>query len=132
MQSGTVCKYEHHFTGKERDSESGNDYFEARYYSSTMGRFLSPDDPKFSEKNDPQSWNMYSYVGNNPLSKTDPTGHNWFDISGQWQWHKGSDYSWTDANGNSQSGGWPISREVSSNTNPGWRVAHFSGSEFDY
>jgi len=32
-----------HFTGKERDTESGNDYFEARYYSSAMGRFLSPD-----------------------------------------------------------------------------------------
>jgi RHS repeat-associated protein len=31
------------FTGKERDTESGNDYFEARYYSSTMGRFMSPD-----------------------------------------------------------------------------------------
>lgn len=31
------------FTGKERDTESGNDYFEARYYSSAMGRFMSPD-----------------------------------------------------------------------------------------
>ena len=31
---------ERHFTGKERDSESGNDYFEARYYSSAMGRFM--------------------------------------------------------------------------------------------
>jgi RHS repeat-associated protein len=91
------------FTGKERDTESGNDYFEARYYASSMGRFMSPDDPKFSEKSDPQSWNLYSYVGNNPLSKTDPTGHNWFDINGQWQWHKGSDYSWTDSGGNAQS-----------------------------
>ena len=34
---------EHHFTGKERDTESGNDYFGARYYASSMGRFLSPD-----------------------------------------------------------------------------------------
>jgi len=33
----------HHFTGKERDSESGNDYFGARYYASSMGRFFSPD-----------------------------------------------------------------------------------------
>jgi RHS repeat-associated protein len=94
---------EQHFTGKERDTESGNDYFDARYYSSAMGRFLSPDNPKFSEKSDPQSWNLYSYVLNNPLSKTDPTGHNWFDINGQWQWHKGSDYSWTDSSGNAQS-----------------------------
>jgi len=30
---------EHLFTGKERDQESGNDYFGARYYASTMGRF---------------------------------------------------------------------------------------------
>ena len=30
-------------TGKERDAESGNDYFGARYYSSAMGRFMSPD-----------------------------------------------------------------------------------------
>ena len=34
---------EHHFTGKERDTESGNDYFSARYYASSMGRFMSPD-----------------------------------------------------------------------------------------
>ena len=33
----------HRFTGKERDTESGNDYFGARYYSSAMGRFMSPD-----------------------------------------------------------------------------------------
>jgi RHS repeat-associated protein len=32
-----------HFTGKERDAENGNDYFGARYFASTMGRFLSPD-----------------------------------------------------------------------------------------
>ena len=34
-----VCK----FTGKERDSETGLDYFGARYYGNTMGRWLSPD-----------------------------------------------------------------------------------------
>lgn len=38
---------EHHFTNKERDPESGNDYFEARYYSSTMGRFMSPESSIF-------------------------------------------------------------------------------------
>jgi RHS repeat-associated protein len=67
---------EHHFTGKERDTESGNDYFGARYYASTMGRFMSPD-PIFAEANrvlDPQQWNMYAYARNNPLSITDPTG----------------------------------------------------------
>ena len=39
----TVCFPPLHFSGKERDSESGNDYFGARYYGSSMGRFLSPD-----------------------------------------------------------------------------------------
>jgi len=61
------------FTGKERDSESGNDYFGARYYRSSMGRFLSPD-PTGGHVEDPQSLNKYSYVGNNPLIRTDPTG----------------------------------------------------------
>jgi RHS repeat-associated protein len=66
---------EHHFTGKERDTESGNDYFEARYYSSAMGRFMSPDPLLNSGRpDDPQTWNRYSYVLNNPLVGTDPTG----------------------------------------------------------
>ena len=37
--SGTLSEA-HNFTGKERDTESGNDYFGDRYYASTMGRFL--------------------------------------------------------------------------------------------
>jgi RHS repeat-associated protein len=63
------------FTGKERDSESGLDYFGARHYASTIGRFMVPDKP-FDDHapTDPQSWNLYSYVRNNPLSFTDPNG----------------------------------------------------------
>ena len=64
---------EHLFTGKERDAESGNDYFGARYYASTMGRFMSPD-PSGGHTEDPQTLNKYSYVANNPLIRTDPTG----------------------------------------------------------
>ncbi len=45
-------------TGKERDSESGNDYFEARYYGSSMGRMLSPD-PIGGDMTNPQSLNKY-------------------------------------------------------------------------
>jgi RHS repeat-associated protein len=69
------------FTGKERDAESGNDYFGARYYSSAMGRFMSPDwsvkiEPvPYSKLDDPQSLNLYAYVLNNPLGETDPDGH---------------------------------------------------------
>ncbi len=64
------------FTGKERDSESGLDYFGARYYGSALGRFTSPDPIGIMKQKllDPQQWNMYSYVRNNPLSLTDPTG----------------------------------------------------------
>lgn len=65
-----------HFTGKERDEESGNDYFGARYYASSMGRMLSPDPLFISPERlfDPQLLNLYSYVRNNPLSLIDPTG----------------------------------------------------------
>lgn len=70
---------EHHFTGKERDAESGNDYFGARYYSSAMGRFLSPDPlgNQVADFSNPQTWNMYSYAVNNPLKFVDPTGTDW-------------------------------------------------------
>ncbi len=64
------------FTGKERNAESSNDYFGARYYASSMGRFLSPDPGgvAFSDPSNPQSWNLYSYVQNNPLVNVDRDG----------------------------------------------------------
>src|SRR5258708_29376438 len=63
------------FTSKERDSETGLDWCETRYFSSAQGRFTSPDQPFAGQHaEDPQSWNMYSYVRNNPLRYTDPDG----------------------------------------------------------
>ena len=68
-------------SGKERDTESGLDYFGARYYGSNMGRWMSPDwadkpEPvPYSSLDNPQSLNLYGYVLNNPLSKDDPDGH---------------------------------------------------------
>jgi RHS repeat-associated protein len=64
------------FTGKERDTESGLDYFGARYYGSSMGRWMSPDPGKISAAHlaNPQKWNKYNYVLNNPLSMFDPDG----------------------------------------------------------
>lgn len=65
-----------HFTGKERDTESGLDYFGARHYSSNMGRFMSPDPSGlyYADPSNPQSLNLYSYVQNNPLTSVDPNG----------------------------------------------------------
>ena len=64
------------FTGKERDAESGLDYFGARYYASTMGRFSSTDPKGLGLRHllNPQKLNKYSYVLNNPLSLFDPNG----------------------------------------------------------
>ncbi len=75
----TVNHYK--FTGKERDAETGLDYFGARYYGSSMGRWLSPDwsvDPSpvpYADLADPQTRNLYLYVRNNPLAKADLDGH---------------------------------------------------------
>jgi RHS repeat-associated protein len=71
------CVFPSRYTGKERDAESGLDYFGARYYGSSMGRFMSPDDGDGGDSNpaNPQSWNLYAYVQNSPLSNTDPDGH---------------------------------------------------------
>lgn len=64
------------FTGKERDFETGMDYFGARYVASNVGRFTTID-PVYTWKEnlaDPQRWNRYAYVRNNPLRFTDPDG----------------------------------------------------------
>ena len=61
------------FTSKERDAESGLDYFGARYFSSAQGRFTSPD-PLGGALANPQSLNLYVYALNNPLKFVDPTG----------------------------------------------------------
>jgi len=69
------------FTGKERDGETGLDYFGARYFSAAQGRFTTPDwsekpEPvPYADLENPQSLNLYAYGRNNPLSYRDVDGH---------------------------------------------------------
>jgi RHS repeat-associated protein len=67
------------FTGKQRDVETGLDYFGGRYYSSIFGRFMNPDKP-FLDQDEvfPQSWNIYTYTRNNPLRYVDESGYEIF------------------------------------------------------
>jgi RHS repeat-associated protein len=88
------------FTGKDRDAETGLDYFEARYYAGKQGRFTSPDEfsggpddlfdfadvasenpTLYGDLTEPQSLNKYVYCYNNPLSFIDIDGHKTW---GQW------------------------------------------------
>jgi RHS repeat-associated protein len=70
-----------HFTGKQRDTETNLDDFPARYYSSVQGRCLSPDwDTKpvsvpYAILGNPQTLNLYSYVGGDPTNHADADGH---------------------------------------------------------
>jgi RHS repeat-associated protein len=62
-------------TGKERDAETGVDYFGARYFASGRGTWLAADVPFADQfQGIPQSWNLYTYVRNNPAVFTDPDG----------------------------------------------------------
>jgi RHS repeat-associated protein len=62
------------FTGQREIAELGIYHYDARFYSPKLGRFLSADTivPSFAN---PQSLNRFSYVTDNPLKYTDPTGH---------------------------------------------------------
>ena len=100
------------YTGKERDAESGLDYFGARYYGSSMGRFMSPDwsakiEPvPYSKLDNPQSLNLYSYTLNNPLSNVDTDGHACSGIlgnTGSGFCTRATEYGMIDANPNIQS-----------------------------
>jgi RHS repeat-associated protein len=63
-------------TQKERDEETGLDYFGARFYSAGQGRFTGVDPVVLTKKQmvNPQRWNKYAYVINNPVTSYDPNG----------------------------------------------------------
>ena len=73
-------KFDPRYTGQEYDIETGLYYYKARYYDPKLSRFIQPDTIVPSAKN-LQAYNRYSYVVNNPLKFTDPSGHSfgsWF------------------------------------------------------
>jgi RHS repeat-associated protein len=76
------------FTGKERDQETGQDYFEARYLRGGLGRFTTVDPLASSGyATNPQSWNRYAFGLKNPLRIGDPLGlepTEYYDTDGKW------------------------------------------------
>ncbi|MGH9713866.1 MAG: RHS repeat-associated core domain-containing protein [Candidatus Acidiferrales bacterium] len=86
-----TCSQNYKFEGKERDTETGNDDFGARYYSSTYGRWLSPDwssvpvAAPYANLNNPQTLNLYAMVSNDPETFADLDGHccDWQDLKAQ-------------------------------------------------
>jgi RHS repeat-associated protein len=76
------------FGGKEKDQETGSgswmalNYLGARHLHSAIGRFTSVDPVSDASRNlaDPQSWNRYIYVRNNPLRLVDPDGRFWKEV----------------------------------------------------
>jgi RHS repeat-associated protein len=65
------------YTGRELEEESGLFYYRARYYDPGVGRFLQKDPDPGKLFIPATTINKYAYVGNNPLSRIDPTGKNW-------------------------------------------------------
>jgi RHS repeat-associated protein len=81
-------------TAYERDTESDLDFAEARYYNPAHGRFTAVDPLMASASpTNPQTWNRYIYVGNNPLNITDPTGLSWYYNSSadRYKWYGDND-----------------------------------------
>jgi RHS repeat-associated protein len=116
------------FTGKERDSESNLDNFGARFYTSGIGRFMTPDwaakptAVPYAVFGDPQTLNLYAYVENAPVNRADADGHG---FSAGWQYmlngHGGfgdemiitmDELSTGDEQGNNQTGSQQATQQV--------------------
>jgi len=82
-----TCTQNYKFEGKERDTETGNDDFGARYYTSRLGRWLSADwsavpaPVPYANLTNPQTLNLYAMVSDNPETFADLDGHTAASIS---------------------------------------------------
>ncbi|NMB99394.1 MAG: RHS repeat-associated core domain-containing protein [Thermoanaerobaculaceae bacterium] len=73
-QSEEDTNLRYKYTGQERDAFTNYDYMHFRFYASSMGRFLKPDN-LIPDITNPQNWNAYTYVKGNPVNFNDPSGH---------------------------------------------------------
>jgi len=108
------------FTGYQKDSETSLDFAEARMYDNRHGRFTAVDPLLASGKSaNPQTFNRYVYVGNSPLSITDPLGLDWFQrtVNGRMS------YNWSNDNKTFSDG----------SAVEGWDAVNFNGqNSFEY
>jgi RHS repeat-associated protein len=70
LSNASTTGFRYGYTGREQDSETGLDYYRARYYDASNGRFISEDPISFAAGDT----NIYRYVGNSPTNGTDPSG----------------------------------------------------------
>jgi RHS repeat-associated protein len=76
-----ITPTDYRYTGQLQQAVIGLDYYNARWYDPQLGRFIQAD-TVIANANDPISYDHYAYVGNNPINRTDPTGHAMCDDSG--------------------------------------------------
>jgi RHS repeat-associated protein len=79
-QTSSSVEFRYGYTGREQDSETGFDYYRARYYDSANGRFISEDPLGFGARDT----NLTRYVGNSPTNWRDPSGRQCSD--NPWGW----------------------------------------------
>jgi RHS repeat-associated protein len=70
----TSSSERYRFAGHERDQRTGYDFMHARYYAPMAGQFFSVDPGRDYDFSHPQSFNLYAYVRNNPITQSDPDG----------------------------------------------------------
>jgi RHS repeat-associated protein len=81
IASSPITQTDFGYTGQRNLGDMGVMDYDARFYSPTLGRFLQPD-TIMQDMGNPQSWNRYSYVKNNPILYNDPSGHFWNIVAG--------------------------------------------------
>jgi len=97
------------YTGQRVDESTGLYYYQSRYFDPLLGRFVQPD-TIVPESGDPRSLNRYSYVHNNPVKYSDPSGHMlWSGPDGGS--YDGWDRAWAEEYAHNHGGLYPDARD---------------------